>query len=247
MSPFKLKYCTSYRWEITTYWRTIRLLDAYKITRPGHKRLQLNIGWIFGIAGNNGEWYCFKYTLRLLVNIKIMAAFQGMHVSPANHTNVWPRKAWLHVQESVTTRQTNRRWTKQSLCVALLRWQRWIWNIQQFSNLPQEIRKPKKYRPFSTCINKHSESIAKAIQVPYRPQQILRRHNCYINDKRDPKHNRSTKGCTKPKGRTWSVLCRYKVELDLHYIHTNSSDFFSCHCLKRWHRKFWKLDFSKGQ
>ena len=37
--------------------------------------------------------------------------------------------------------------------------------------------------------NKHSESIAKAIHVPYRPQQIFKRHDYY--------KNRST--------RTWSV------------------------------------------
>ena len=41
--------------------------------------------------------------------------------------------------------------------------------------------------------NKHSESIAKAIQVPYRPQQISKRHNCYKN--RSTKQNReSTEG-----------------------------------------------------
>ena len=31
--------------------------------------------------------------------------------------------------------------------------------------------------------NKHSESIAKAIHVSYRPQQILKRHNCYKTEK----------------------------------------------------------------
>ena len=53
--------------------------------------------------------------------------------------------------------------------------------------------------------NKHSESIAEAIQVPYRPQQIFKRHNSY---------NSRSKG---PKKGTLSVLCRYK------FIQKNSS------------------------
>ena len=66
--------------------------------------------------------------------------------------------------------------------------------------------------------NKHSESIAKAIQVPYRPQQIWKRHNCYKKktDKRGPKQDRSTEGCSKPKSRTRSVLCRYKFIWIIH-------------------------------
>ena len=35
--------------------------------------------------------------------------------------------------------------------------------------------------------NKHSESIALAIQVPYRPQQILKRHNSYKSKWKGPK------------------------------------------------------------
>ena len=37
--------------------------------------------------------------------------------------------------------------------------------------------------------NKHSESIAKAIQVPYRPQQIFKRYNSYISRSKGPKSN----------------------------------------------------------
>ena len=38
-------------------------------------------------------------------------------------------------------------------------------------------------------VNKHSESIAKAIQVPYRPQQIFKRHNSYNSRSKGPKSN----------------------------------------------------------
>ena len=37
--------------------------------------------------------------------------------------------------------------------------------------------------------NKHSESIAKAVQVPYRPQQILKRHKSYNSRSKGPKSN----------------------------------------------------------
>ena len=47
-------------------------------------------------------------------------------------------------------------------------------------------------------VNKHSESIAKAIQVPYRPQQIFKRHNSY-----------------KSRSKGAKVIC------DLFYIDTN--------------------------
>ena len=36
-------------------------------------------------------------------------------------------------------------------------------------------------------LNKRSESIAKAIQVPYRPQQICKRHNSYNSRSEGPK------------------------------------------------------------
>ena len=54
----------------------------------------------------------------------------------------------------------------------------------------------------SISTNKHSESIAKAIQVPYRAQQISKRHNGYKTDKRGQKEDRSTEGCSRPKSRT---------------------------------------------
>ena len=44
------------------------------------------------------------------------------------------------------------------------------------------------HSPF-TEINKHSESIAKAIQVPYRPQQIFKRHNSNNSRSKGPKSN----------------------------------------------------------
>ena len=37
--------------------------------------------------------------------------------------------------------------------------------------------------------NKHSESIAKAIQVPYRPQHIFKRNNSYNSRSKGPKSN----------------------------------------------------------
>ena len=70
------------------------------------------------------------------------------------------------------------------------------------------------------CMNKHSESIAKSIQVPYRPQQILKRHNSYKS---------RSKGL---ESGIWSVLCGYK------FIPQNSS-----HYLIRPHRKVWKIKF----
>ena len=54
-------------------------------------------------------------------------------------------------------------------------------------------------RLFYTC-NKHSESIAKAIQVPYRPKQIKRGITPTKADQRGS-----------------------KVEFDLYYVDTNSS------------------------
>ena len=41
----------------------------------------------------------------------------------------------------------------------------------------------------SSKSNKHTESIAKAIQVPYRPQQIFKRHKSYISRSKGPKSN----------------------------------------------------------
>ena len=43
---------------------------------------------------------------------------------------------------------------------------------------------------YSYCkYNKHSVSIAKAIHVPYRPQQILKRHNSYSSRWKGPESN----------------------------------------------------------
>ena len=51
----------------------------------------------------------------------IVAAFQGMHVSPAKHSFAWLSKMWLSDRQTHTLTHTDRRQTKWSLCAAMLR------------------------------------------------------------------------------------------------------------------------------
>ena len=55
----------------------------------------------------------------------------------------------------------------------------WTWNVQMC----------KRMRIFQPLLNKHSESIAKAIQVPYRPEHIFKKHNPYNSRSKGPKNN----------------------------------------------------------
>ena len=81
--------------------------------------------------------------------------------------------------------------------------------------------------------NKHSVSIAKAIQVPYRPQQIFKRHNSYNSRLKGPKSifksikqnmtekslgNIFAKGINSFKSRSSMT----KLELDLYRVRSNS-------------------------
>ena len=76
--------------------------------------------WLCGFfnTGERSEPEKFDYK-----KVKIVAAFQGMHVSPAKHSYVWlPRKCDYRTDRQ-TDGQTDRHRTKWSLCAAMLR--RW--------------------------------------------------------------------------------------------------------------------------
>ena len=53
--------------------------------------------------------------------IKIGAAFRGMHVSPAKHSYAWLPKKCDYRTDRQMDGQTDRRWTKWSLCAVMLR------------------------------------------------------------------------------------------------------------------------------
>ena len=62
---------------------------------------------------------------------------------------------------------------------------KWQWMVQQELSERQDSSQWVAMQKASN--NKHSESIAKAIQVPYRPQQICKRHYSYKSRWKGPK------------------------------------------------------------
>ena len=61
-------------------------------------------------------WYLYLILFHHWFNIKIMAEFRGMHLSPVKHSNAWlPRKC-----DYQTDRRTDRCRTKWSLCATML-------------------------------------------------------------------------------------------------------------------------------
>ena len=77
-----------------------------------------------------------------------------------------------------------------------------------------------------TCLfNKHTVSIAEAIHVPYRPQQISKRHNSRKNTK--------------------MYMKGYKSEKSLYYVNTNSYPKFDVNILQDDREKCGKLNSNK--
>ena len=75
---------------------------------------------------------------------------------------------------------------KASICIS------WIQYCLCFRQIGENNPLSHKFRmqnPHALNLNKHSESIAKAIQVPYWPQQISKRHNSYNSRSKGPKSN----------------------------------------------------------
>ena len=101
-----------------------------------------------------------------------------------------------HFQTSVTDRQTDWRTDR----------------VQTYS--------PLRFHRWGT--NKHTVSIAEAIHVPYRPQQISKRHNSRKN--------------------TWKDR---KVKNFLYYVNTNSYPKFDVNILQEDRKKCGKLNLSK--
>ena len=124
---------------------------------------------------------------------------------------------------------------------------------------------------FKPCVNKHTVSIAEAIHVPFRPQQISKRHNprkntwkdtivnfflYYVNTNSHPKFDvnilqDTRKKCGKlniTKENIWCAIrsIAIKVKLDLYYVKTNSHMEFQIYMSKDDKEKSGKWNVSKG-